>query len=281
MTEDYEMKKKLFALLIAFTMVFALAACGGGAGSSEEVAPGVDIGVVKVGIDGNYTPFQFTNDDGTFDGFEIAMLNEVSSRTGIEVEYVPCAWDGIFGQMDSEKIDTVMCCVFPSVERLEKYDFSREYIYDENLFIVPEGKAHDYKTVADFKGKKIGVSSGGNSFLRLQDAQEEGGFEIKAYGNDEEIFDLDLGRLDAIYKSPVFALAAAKENNLHVEVADCPPLEEATCALPWRKDDERSAAIREAFSGAIQEMIDDGTMKDLSEKYFGMDVTAYEPMHEF
>ena len=276
------MKKRIFALLIAFVMIFALAACGGGSGEpAEDTSSDVEIGTVKVGIDGNYTPFQFTNDDGSFDGFEIAMLNEVSSRTGIPVEYVPCAWDGIFGQMDSEKIDTVMCCVFPSVERLEKYDFSREYIYDENLFIVPEGKAHDYKTVADFKGKTIGVSSGGNSFLRLQDAQEEGGFEIKAYGNDEEIFDLDLGRLDAIYKSPVFALAAAKENNLHVEVADCPPLEEATCALPWRKDDPRSAAIREAFSGAIQEMIDDGTMKELSEKYFGMDVTAYEPMHEF
>lgn len=275
--------KKLLTLLLAMLMVFSLAACGGSGESAEENADtsSVDVGTVKVGIDGAYMPFQIANEDGTFDGFEIAMVNEISKRTGMEVEYVPCAWDGIFGQLDSEKIDTVMCCVFPNEERQAKYDFSAEYIYDENKFIVPEGKAGDYKTLADFAGKKIGVTGGGNSYTTLQSVQEEGGFEIVAYNDDQEIFELDLGRLDAIYKSPVFAMAMAKENNLKVEVADCPAVEEATCALPWRKDDERSAVIREAFSQAIKDMIEDGTMKDLSEQYLGMDVTCYEPMFDF
>ena len=251
--------KKLLTLLLAMLMMFSLAACGGSGESAEENADtsSVDVGTVKVGIDGAYMPFQIANEDGTFDGFEIAMVNEISKRTGMEVEYVPCAWDGIFGQLDSEKIDTVMCCVFPNEERQAKYDFSAEYIYDENKFIVPEGKAGDYKTLADFAGKKIGVTGGGNSYTTLQSVQEEGGFEIVAYNDDQEIFELDLGRLDAIYKSPVFAMAMAKENNLKVEVADCPAVEEATCALPWRKDDERSAVIREAFSQAIKDMIGD------------------------
>ncbi len=268
------MKKKLFAIVVAAMMVFSLCACG----STDD---STDIGTVVIGIDGGYAPFQYTNDDDTFDGFEIAMVNEISERTGIEVEYKACAWDGIFGQLDSEKIDTVMCCVFPNEERQEKYDFSTEYIYDENRFIVPKGKASEYKTLEDFKGKKIGVTGGGNTYAVLQEAQKEVDFEIVTYNDDQEIFELNNGRLDAIYKSPVFANALAEENNLNVEVADCPAYESASCALPFRKNDERSAAIREAFSEAIQEMIDDGTMKELSEKYLGMDATAYEPLFDF
>ena len=61
-------------------------------------------------------------------------------------------------------------------------------------------------------------------------------------------------------------------------MAECPTVEEASCALPWRKDDARSEKICEMFSKATQEMIDDGTMKELCDKWLEVDVTAYDPL---
>lgn len=288
------MKKRLFGVVLAVIMVMSLAACGSGKEESEETAKTektdeadgageVEIGKVIIGTDGTYPPFNYTDDNDELTGFEIEMVDEIAERTGLEIECQALPWDGIFGQMDSGKIDTVMCCVFPNEERQEKYDFSKEYIYDENRFIVLKGEGSNYKTYEDLAGKTVGVAGGGNTYDVLSAFQEESGinFEIAAYNNENFVNDLALGRLDVIYKSPVSAFAQAESLDTEFELAECPTLESASCALPWRKDDERSAAIREKFSEATEAMIEDGTMKELSEKWLGMDVTCYEPIFDF
>lgn len=129
-------------------------------------------------------------------------------------------------------------------------------------------------------GQRIGVAGGGNSILGVEKLQkrENLNFEIVAYNNENYVNDLALGRLDIIYKSPVSAMVESKALGVEFEVAECPTVEEASCALPWRKDDARAALICELFSKATQEMIDDGTMKALCDKWLGVDVTAYKPL---
>ena len=280
--------KKLVIILLTVAMLISVVACSNNnesneTGALEDVASeslADKVGTVKFGTDGAYPPFNYVNDEGELVGFEIEVLEEISKRTGLEIEVEAMAWDGIFGQMDSEKIDSVVCCISPSEERQEKYIFSREYIYDENRFIVQGGNGSKIKTFEDLEGLQVGCTGGGNTFLRLQDLQEsvDFDFEIVAYNAETDCYDLSLGRLDAIYKSPVSALEQAKQGGFELEVAECPPLEEASCAFPFRKDDERSKLICDAFNEAIQEMIDDGTMKELCDEWLGIDVTAYEPL---
>lgn len=283
------MKKRVLSLLLAAMMVFSLAACG----SSEEAADTqesteeattedeIEIGTVKIGWSSGYPPFNYDDENGDPTGFEVEMIEEIAERTGLDMELVLVPWDGIFGQMDSGKIDTVMCCIFPSAERQEKYDFSAEYIYDENRFIVRKGEGSLYKTYEDLAGKTIGVAAGGNTYNTLAKLQEEVDFEIAAYNSENFVSDMALGRIDLIYKSPVSAFVQAEDLNAEFELAECPTLESASCALPWRKDDARSAAIREAVSEATREMIEAGTMKELSEKWLGMDLSVYEPLFDF
>ena len=90
-----------------------------------------------------------------------------------------------------------------------------------------------------------------------------------------------LGRLDVIYKSPVSAFVQQESLGVEFEVADVPAVEQASCAIPWRKNDPRSEAICEKFSEATKAMIEDGTMKELSEKWLGMDLSVYEPLCDF
>lgn len=288
------MKKRIFSMLLAMMIVLSLAACGSekketketekASEVKEEAETGeVEIGKVIIGTDGTYPPFNYMDENDELTGFEIEMVNEIAERTGLEIECQSLPWDGIFGQMDSGKIDSVMCCIFPNEERQEKYDFSKEYIYDENRFIVLKGEGAKYKAYEDLAGKKVGVSGGGNTYDVLYTFQQESGidFEIAAYNNENFVNDLALGRLDVIYKSPVSAFSQAESLGAEFELAECPALESASCALPWRKNDERSAAIREKFSEATAAMIEDGTMKELSEKWLGMDVTCYEPLCDF
>lgn len=287
------MKKRVLSMLLAAMMVFSLAACGASEESTEKTTEAteetteesgeVEIGTVIIGTDGSYAPFNVVDDSGELVGFEIDMVNEIAKREGFEVEYQMLPWDGIFGQMDSGKIDTVMCCVFPNEERQAKYDFSREYIYDENWFLTLKGEGANYKEYEDLAGKKVGVAGGGNTYDTLYAFQQETGidFEIVAYNSENHVNDLALGRLDVIYKSPVSAYAQAESLGAEFELCELDPLERASCSLPWRKDDARSAAIREAFSEATEAMIEDGTMKELCDKWLGMDVSCYEPLFDF
>ena len=248
---------------------------------ASETNSNAQIGKVLIGTDGTYPPFNYMNDKGELTGFEIEMVREISKRTGLDVEFRTLPWDGIFGQMESKKIDTVLCCIFPNADRQKKYDFSREYIYDVNAIIVRKGDGAKYRKFEDLAGLKIGCAGGGNSILNLEKLKKKVDFEIVAYSDEKFPYDLALGRLDAMYKSPVSAFMQAKQNNWEFELTQCPPVEEGSCALPWRKGDERSAMIRRAFSKATQEMIDDGTMKALCEQWLGLDETAYKPLFDF
>ena len=271
------MLKKLFVLaLLILGLVDSICARETWAASLRE-----QVGKVLIGTDGTYPPFNYMDDKGQLIGFEIAMVDEIAKRTGLEVEFKTLPWDGIFGQMDSKKIDTVLCCIFPNSDRQKKYDFSREYIYDVNAIIVRKGDGAKYKKFEDLAGLRIGCAGGGNSILNLEKLKGKVDFEIIAYNDEKFVYDLALGRLDAMYKSPVSAFLQAKQNNWEFELTECPPVEEGSCALPWRKNDERSALIRRAFSKATQEMIDDGTMKALCEQWLNIDETAYRPLIEF
>ena len=276
------MKKRVLSMLLAVTLMLSLAACGAKEETTEtETTDEVEIGTVVVGIDGTYPPYNYMDDNEKPTGFEIAMIDEIAARQGFAVEYQALAWDGIFGQLESGKIDTIACCVFPNEERQKKYIFCREYIYDENCFITLAGQGDQYQTYEDLAGKKIGVTGGGNTYDTLAKLQEEVDFEIVAYNGEGHANDLALGRLDLIYKSPVSAFVQAKELGVEFEMAACPTLESASCSLPFRMDDERAALICDLFSESISEMIEDGTMKELSEEWLGMDLSAYDPLYNF
>lgn len=270
------MKRKALLLFMVAAMMLSVTVCGASGGTADAKK----LGTVTIGYDGTYPPFNYMDNKGEPTGFEIEMLREIGKRAGLDVQFKAVPWDGVFGQIDTGKIDTYACCIFPNKERRQKYLFSREYIYDENRFIVRKGDGKLYKTYKDLNGHRIGVAGGGNSILAVEKLQKKDNlkFEIVAYNNENYVNDLALKRLDIIYKSPVSAMVESTVLGVAFEVADCPTVEKASCSLPWRKNDARSAQLCAIFSKVTQKMIDDGTMKALCDKWLKLDVTAYKPL---
>lgn len=293
--------KKYLTLLLALATVLALTACSGGtsgstpsggspsAGSSDDSSTSVgntsetaltaeDLGTIWVGIDGSYPPFCYLNDNNEVDGFEVAVMKEISARTGLDIQCQICAWSGMFGQLDSGRIDTVGESITITPEKEEDYIFSKSYITDSNRFMVRAGEESSIASFEDLEGKRIGVASGQTAYNQLVAIQEEYGvnFEIVPYETSTNANDVALGRLDASYMNPIAGMTASNTGDLNLAVADCPAYAADLCAYPFVKDSERAQLICQIFSETLTEMEADGTLSELCVEWLGTDVSHVE-----
>ena len=155
-----------------------------------------------------------------------------------------------------------------SPERQKKYDFSTPYTISGIQALVKKGSEDTIKTAADLKGKKVGVGLGTNYEEWLRKNVQ--GVDIRTYDDDPTKYqDLRVGRINAILVDRLAALDLVKKTNNTLAVAgDAFSRQESGVAL--RKGNED---LLKAVDGAIDAMHKDGSLKALSEKWFGADVT--------
>lgn len=174
----------------------------------------------------------------------------------------------MLASLDSKRIDVVINQVTISDERKKKYDFSTPYTVSGIQALVKKGNEGGIKTAADLKGKKVGVGLGTNYEEWLR--QNVQGVDIRTYDDDPTKYqDLRVGRIDAILVDRLAALDLVKKTNNTLAVAgDAFSRQESGVAV--RKGNED---LVKAIDSAIADMQKDGSLKALSEKWFGADVT--------
>ncbi|VFS30797.1 cystine transporter subunit [Enterobacter cancerogenus] len=174
----------------------------------------------------------------------------------------------MLASLDSKRIDVVINQVTISDERKKKYDFSTPYTVSGIQALVKKGNEGTIKSAADLKGKKVGVGLGTNYEEWLR--QNVQGVDIRTYDDDPTKYqDLRVGRIDAILVDRLAALDLVKKTNNTLAVAgDAFSRQESGVAVRKGNDD-----LLKAIDGAIAEMQKDGSLKALSEKWFGADVT--------
>ncbi|MHB4652296.1 cystine ABC transporter substrate-binding protein [Klebsiella pneumoniae] len=225
-------------------------------------------GTLRVGLEGTYPPFSFQGDDGKLTGFEVEFANELAKHLGVKADLKPTKWDGMLASLDSKRIDVVINQVTISDERKKKYDFSTPYTVSGVQALVKKGNEGAIKTAADLKGKKVGVGLGTNYEEWLR--QNVQGVDVRTYDDDPTKYqDLRVGRIDAILVDRLAALGLVKKtNNTLAVTGEAFSRQEAGVALRKGNDD-----LLKAVDGAIADMRKDGSLKALSEKWFGADVT--------
>lgn len=233
---------------------------------------------LKIGTHGSFSPYAFVDENSDApQGYEIDLMNEIAERKNLDVTLEVAEWNGVFGMLDAGQLDTIACVVSPTEERREKYDFSDPYIKMDIGIGVQKGQAASIAKLEDLAGKKIGVNAGGQAMKKLESLQDTVQFEIVAYDSPTSMeYDLSLGRLDGIYESIVAILQAAERGDCDIEPAEMEPLVTSLCAYPFVKDNEQNKEVIDRINEALAEMREDGTLMELSMKWFKIDQVTIE-----
>lgn len=226
---------------------------------------------IKVGMSGSYKPYTFLDESGTLTGFDVEVWEAIAAEMGLEVAFVTSDFSGLFGMLDVGQIDTIANQITVTDERKEKYLFSSPYVHYGAQLIVREDDT-DIIDLASLYGKKVAVGLGTNYEAMLRAFDQEGLIEIVTYDSGSGIYqDLAIGRVDATINDRLALQSVIKESGLPLKLAGA-PINELENAFPFVKNESNEARLK-AVNEAIDTLYRNGTMRDLSLKYFEIDIT--------
>ncbi|PVZ70680.1 amino acid ABC transporter substrate-binding protein [Pelagibaculum spongiae] len=250
-------------------MSAALLACSSqDPAASETAQPAAEQASVRIGMSGSYYPFTYV-ENGKLQGFEVDLWNEIGKRLDRKVEYVTAPFSGLFGMLESNRIDTISNQITITDARLEKYNFANPYVYD-GAQITVNNKTNTINTLEDLKGKKVAVNLGSNFEELLRKHDVNGEIQITTYdtGIEQEVA---LGRADAFIMDRLSAAELVKKSGLPLKAAG-KPFEVIENAWPFLKN-EQSDALRSEVNQKLAEIRQDGTLAKIAVKWFGSDIT--------
>jgi putative amino-acid transport system substrate-binding protein len=225
--------------------------------------------VIRVGMSGGYFPFTFVQQD-KLQGFEVDLMNALAERTGDTVEFSTMSFSGLIGALEAGRIDTVANQITITPDREAQFAFSQPYVYDGAQVVVKLGSETEITGVESLRGRIVAVNLGSNFEQLLRELPFADEIDIRTYESNIAQ-DTALGRVDAFVMDRVSSAQVIAESPLPLALAG-PPFSETQNALPFRNDAE-GKALRDRLDAALTEMKADGTLRAISEKWLGLDVT--------
>ena len=261
--------KRTFAALCAVLMLAAMLTMAVSAKSSDDLLATIQQrGKIIIGLEGDWAPLSFVGEYDELTGYDVEVAKAIADKLGVEIQIVPGEWDGLFAGMDAGRYDMVVNGVEVTEERADKYDFSTPYAYIRTALIV-KGDNDSIKTFEDLKGKKT-ANSIASTYMNLAESYGATCYGVSTL--DETLTMVLQGRVDATLNAIVSFtdyMAQHPDSNLKVVATT----EDASnVAIPMRKGDE-TASLREAVNKAIDELREDGTLSELSTRFFGEDIS--------
>ncbi len=271
------MKKHIAAALTGVMLLTTLTACGG-TKAPEETNQGEDLlariqakGEIVVAMEGTWAPWTYHDESGALVGYDTEVAQAVAEKLEVTATFVEGEWDGLLAGLDAGRYDMMVNGVDVTPDRAEKYDFSVPYAYNRMAVIV-KGDNDSINAMEDLEGKKTAntISSTYAETARSYGAEVTGVDDLAA--TFELLYS---GRIDATLNSEVtYYDYIAQHPDADLKIA-CLAEEADSVAIPLRKGDE-TAALREAIDKALGELAEEGTLSELSNKYFGTDISKAE-----
>lgn len=262
------MKRMIAVMLAVFMLASVLTVAVSAKGSDDLLETIQKRGTIIVGLEGDWAPWSYVDENDELTGYDVEVAKAIADKLGVEIQIVPGEWDGLFAGMDAGRYDMVVNGVEVTEERADKYDFSTPYAYIRTALIV-KGDNDSIKTFEDLKGKKT-ANSIASTYMNLAESYGATCYGVSTL--DETLTMVLQGRVDATLNAIVSFtdyMAQHPDSNLKVVATT----EEASnVAIPMRKGDE-TASLREAVNKAIDELREDGTLSELSTRFFGEDIS--------
>lgn len=296
--------KRIIALLLSITLILAIALTGCGqkektkeqpnqedvqnntndettntdedtnedAGADEDVSLQyiLDKGEFILGLDATFAPMGFRDEEtNEIVGFDVDLANEVTSRMGVELKLQPIDWDSKVMNLSNKDIDCIWNGLTITEERKKNIEFSRPYIDNRQVMIVTADS--DIDTKEDLVDKVVGVQLDSSGQTAVEDDQETVNIlkDLQKYSTyTDALMDLSAGRIDVVVIDEIMGryYIAKKPDQFKVASEDFGKEE---YGIGFRKGD---VALRDEVNRILNEMIEDGTAAQISEKWFGEDI---------
>ena len=284
---------RLASLAVALAAILVVTACGGGGsaggggggGGGDLLQEVKDRGTLRVSTDPAYPPQSFQTNDGTFKGFDIDVAEEIAKRMGVEVQWIVPSWDVITAGNWNGRWDISVGSMTVTPERAKVLYFSPPYYYNPAAAAVHEDNTDITDVETDLDGKTIGVCGACTYEFYLDGTLNIPGEDydfvvddpqIKTYDTDSSaIQDLALGdgvRLDAAMSS-LTTLKEAEKKGTPIKVVGDPLYYEPLAVAVDRQAPGNPKPLVEEVGKIIKEMHQDGTLTELSEKWYGYDLS--------
>lgn len=273
------MKRRTFISLMgvmAAAGVLGLTGCSDKTAASSTAGPAPldklssiqKSGKLVVALEGAWQPWSYHDSSDTLVGYDVEVSRAIAEKLGVEPEYVESDWDSLFAGLDAGRYDMVCNGVEVTEERAKTYDFTTPYGYIHTALAVRKDN-EDIHSFEDLKGKTT-ANSLASTYMELAESY---GATVQGIDTLEETIQLlTAGRIDATLNADV---SFYDYLNVHPE-ADfklvAQTAEASHVAIPVLKSED--TAYLDALNTAIEALRADGTLKTLSEKYFGQDISS-------
>ena len=294
------MKKRLISIALASVMALSLAGCGDSAGgttteadtsapadttaqaSSEDTTAADDTsteaaktaadagGTLIVGFDQDFPPMGFIGNDGEFTGFDLELAQEVAKRLGLEYKPQPIAWDAKDMELEAGNIDCIWNG-FTMTGREDDYAWTEAYMANTQVFVV--AKDSGIASQADLAGKVVECQVDSSAEAALKEVPDlTATFKdlLTTADYNTAFMDLEQGAVDAIAMDVIVAGYQIQQRNADFVILD-DSLSAEEYGVGFKKD---NTELRDKVQKTLEEMAADGTLKGISEKWFGEDVTT-------
>ncbi len=269
--------KKAIIAVLALAMLFSLGACGtkaptasvepsASAEPSEAAATvtTVETGKLHMATNAAFPPYEMVKDDGTYEGVDVEIATKIAEKLGLELVVDDMDFGSVIAAVQTGKSDIAMAGMTVTDERKKNIDFTDTYATGKQVIIVKEGS--DIKSADDLTGKMIGTQEATTGYIYCSASAEDGGYgeeNVTAYTNGAmAVQALVEGKVDCVIidSQPAEEYVKANKGLVILET----PFVTEDYAIGISKD---NTALTEAVNSALKELIADGTVQSILDKY--------------
>lgn len=227
-----------------------------------------------IGTDVTFAPFEFQDSSDNFVGIDMDLLQAIAKDQGFEVEIKPLGFNAAVQALQADQVDAVIAGMSITDERKQTFDFSTPYFESGVVMAVAESN-NDIKSYEDLKGKTVAIKTGTEGASFANSVKDKYGFKVSTFDDSANMYEaVKAGSADAAFEDyPVMAYAINQNAPLKL-VGEKEKGGEYGFAVNKGKNKE----LLTKFNNGLTNLKNDGTYKEITEKYLGKEKTEKQSL---
>jgi polar amino acid transport system substrate-binding protein len=258
------MKKTTGRLLLTVLFLLCCAGCRPSDAALDRV---LETGVLRVGMDASFPPFETVDGEGNLEGFDVDLARAVAGHLGVEAQFVAnLPYDGLYDALTTQQVDVVISALYVDPSRMDSFAYSTSYFNAGHLLVIRKATT-DLEAMEDLAGRTLAVTFG-----------SEGDVEARAW--DRRLADLAIvpcdtaaqaldrvaaGQADAALVDHVSALAGTGQET-ELQIVGNPVTDEPYAIAVWGEN----RGLLRAVNDALESLEEDGTLQALRMRWFSL-----------